>query len=81
MAELKKCPFCGGYAEVRMVDVYTTPAVYVMCPQCLASTGFIFIGHPAMNPKTGKPKEETRYSEPQARAIAMSAWNMRAGNE
>lgn len=80
MAELKPCPFCGGEAEVRLGNIYTSKVVKVRCTSCFCSTDFVFIDHPELNPKTGKLKEETRYSEPQAGLIAMAMWNRRAEN-
>ena len=37
MAELKRCPFCGG--EAKMVHVMYTDVWYVHCSECLADIG------------------------------------------
>ena len=79
--ELKPCPFCGGEAELRAGKLYIYPVVKVRCMKCGASTDFVFIDHPACSPKDMKAKEETRYTEDEAKAVAIEAWNRRADNE
>lgn len=39
MGELKKCPFCGGEAEILRYGMSLTSDVKVFCAECHASTG------------------------------------------
>lgn len=40
MEELKKCPFCGGKADIKKITGFshTVIAAYMYCKECGAST-------------------------------------------
>lgn len=73
--ELKKCPFCGGEAEIVKTHVYLDEARRVVCSGCQATTQRILINHPRM---CGDGLDEsTRYTPEQAERIAAKLWNAR----
>ena len=53
--------------------------VKVRCTKCFASTDFVFVDRPSIDVKTGKLKEETRYTPYMAKRKAIDAWNRRVG--
>ena len=75
--KLKKCPFCGGDAEIRKAFILLTEARIVRCSTCLCKTTSIPIDHPKMA-GGGKLDESTRYTAEQAEAKAAELWNNRA---
>ena len=74
--KLKKCPFCGGEAEIRKTFVLLDEARVVRCSTCLCKTTSILIDHPKMV-SGGKLDESTRYTAEQAEAKAAELWNAR----
>lgn len=73
---LKKCPFCGGYAEIKKGHVMLDEARRVRCIGCSATTTPILVNHPKMG-ADGKLDESTRYTPEQAEAKAAELWNAR----
>ena len=80
MKELKPCPFCGGEGEVRASNLYYDRVYLVRCRCCGAKTDFVLVNHPSLD-MAGRVKEDTRYTEEQARCKAIEAWNRRADND
>ena len=78
MDKLKPCPFCGGAAELTNSNAYGSPIVFVRCAKCKARTPYMWIDHPRM--KAAGLDESTRYTEEQAEAKAIEAWNRRAND-
>ena len=76
--KLKKCPFCGGEAElVTNHHVYLDDARCVMCTHCNCRTASVLIDHPKMG-AGGELDESTRYNTAQAEAKVAALWNARA---
>ena len=75
--ELKKCPFCGGEAEIKKTHVLLEEARRVQCTVCNASTLPVLINHPKMG-GGGKLDESTRYTAEQAEEKVAELWNARA---
>ncbi len=75
-AELELCPFCNGEAEYIKGNVFLSTIWFVKCRECYAKSDYYFVNHPSLN-ADGKPNEETRYTEEQAKANAAAAWNRR----
>ena len=46
MTELKRCPFCGGKAELR---VYSAELQFVQCVDCLSSSTAFMTGNEAID--------------------------------
>lgn len=75
---LKKCPFCGGEAElVTNHHVYLDDARCVKCTHCNCKTASVLVNHPKMV-GGGKLDESTRYTAEQAEIKAAELWNNRA---
>ena len=74
---LKKCPFCGGEAEIKKTHVLLDEARRVRCTVCDASTSPVLINHPKMG-GGGKLDESTRYTAEQAEEKVTELWNARA---
>ena len=74
---LKKCPCCGGKAEIRKTHVYLDEARRVGCSVCHLTTAPILVNHPKMG-GDGKLDESTRYTADQAERKAAELWNARA---
>lgn len=75
---LKKCPFCGGEAELKTSHhVYLTDARCVMCTCCSCRSASVLINHPKMG-AGGVLDESTRYTVEQAERKAAQLWNARA---
>ena len=76
---LKKCPCCGGKAEIRKTHVYLDEARRVGCSVCHLTTAPVLVDHPSYTTKSGgKLDESTRYTAEQAEAKAAELWNARA---
>lgn len=76
--KLKRCPFCGGAAElVKNHHVYLDDARMVRCLHCYCRTASILVNHPKMG-GDGKLDESTRYTEAQAEVKVAELWNVRA---
>lgn len=74
--ELESCPFCNGEAEYIKGNVLLSTIWFVKCRECHAKSNYYFVNHPSLN-ADGKPNEETRYTEEQAKAKAATDWNRR----
>lgn len=74
--KLKKCPFCGGEADIRKTFELLDEARVVRCSVCLCRTPSVLIDHPKM--RGGELDESTRYTAEQAEAKAAELWNNRA---
>ena len=72
---LKKCPFCGGEAEIVKTHVYLDEARRVMCTACQATSARVLVNHPML--RGGELDESTRYTAEQAEAKAAELWNAR----
>lgn len=46
---LKTCPFCGGQAELKKVNVYGREGYRVTCMKCHCSTNLILTGINLLN--------------------------------
>ena len=69
MAELKPCPFCGGYAALREQPIYIYKAIYVYCTRCKARVMESFADAPNIDGVTlGREKAAEK---------AIEAWNRR----
>lgn len=66
MSELKRCPFCGGEAEVKKCGVICDAAYIVVCKECKTRTRLSFV--------------EKDSAEESARREAEERWNRRTGN-
>ena len=76
---LKKCPFCGGRAEIRKTHVYLDEARRVCCSVCHVTTAPVLIDHPAYTERSaGELDESTRYTVEQAENKVAALWNARA---
>lgn len=75
MDKLKPCPFCWGEAELKPSTIYGSPIVFVRCATCFVRTDYVWIDHPRM--KATGLDESTRYTEEQAEAKVIEAWNRR----
>lgn len=76
--KLKKCPFCGGEAElVTNHHVYLDDARVVRCLHCHCRTASVLVNHPKMV-GGGKLDESTRYTAEQAEIRVAELWNNRA---
>ena len=75
--KLKKCPFCGGEAEIKKTRVLLDEARSVKCTHCNCKTASVLVNHPKMG-GDGKLDEITRYTAEQAEAKAAELWNARA---
>lgn len=77
LSELKRCPFCGGYAELRECrDGYVGTGWRVRCIRGCAATFPVMVNAPQIG-GDGKIDESTRYDSKQAAAVAISKWNRR----
>lgn len=73
--KLKKCPFCGGEAEIVKTHVYLDEARRVMCTACQATTQRVLVNHPMM--RGDGLDESTRYTAEQAEEKVAEFWNAR----
>ncbi len=74
---LKKCPFCGGEAEIKKTYVVLDEARRTRCKVCGITTPPVLINHPKMG-AGGVLDESTRYTVEQAERKAAQLWNARA---
>lgn len=74
--KLKKCPFCGGEAEIVKTHVYPDEARRVVCTVCHATTNWVLVDHPML--RAGELDESTRYTAEQAEERVAKLWNARA---
>lgn len=74
---------CGGEAVVRVGLVCLDRVAYVECRKCLRRTKLYFIEHPILRMVNGVMMEDkaTLYSEEEAKAKAIDAWNRRLLHE
>lgn len=79
--KLRRCPFCGGAAELRECRVYRATGWRVKCTRCKVKTEGVYINLPATKPGVSGPflDESTRYTSDQAAKIAVDTWNRRVG--
>ncbi len=76
--KLKRCPFCGGEAEIVNCHVNMDDAVRVRCRECRIITPPVLVDHPAYTKMSGRELDEsTRYTREQAAEIAAGQWNRR----
>lgn len=73
---LKKCPCCGGKAEIRKSFVILDEARRVRCSVCHLTTAPVLVDHPKLG-AGGKLDESTRYTAEQAEVKAAELWNAR----
>lgn len=73
--KLKKCPFCGGEAEIIKTHVYLDEARRIVCTACQATSKRVLVDHPML--RGGELDESTRYTAEQAEAKAAELWNAR----
>ena len=73
---LKKCPCCGGKAEIRKTHVYLDEARRVGCSVCHLTTAPVLVNHPKLG-AGGELDESTRYTVEQAEKLAAELWNTR----
>ena len=77
--ELKRCPFCGGEAELKEGKVYIDRCIRARCKNGCVSSKPILIDHPRVT--TDGLDESTRYTEEQAKQEAAKMWNRRVNRE
>ena len=75
--QLKKCPFCGGEAELLTNHhVYLDDARVVRCVRCKCKTSSVLVNHPKLT--ADGLDESTRYTTEEAEQKAAELWNARA---
>ena len=73
MSRLLPCPFCGGEATFRSVNMYQQPAVYVACLQSQCRTNMFPAGYDILH--------ERKLTEIDCAKMAEKVWNSRRGSE
>ena len=75
--DLKRCPFCGGEAEITKCGIICDEAYVVVCKECKARTRMEFVYKPKVDEATDKTKDDFIR---EAREASVKKWNRRASN-
>lgn len=77
--KLKRCPCCGGEAQIGNVRSFLGKGIYVKCKNCELRTEVILVDNPVL--KCVGLDESTRYTEEQAVEKSAEIWNRRVDDE